>query len=207
MIVELETPRLLLKPLTLADAEPIQAVFPHWEIVRYLTSVVPWPYPPDGALSFLRDAALPAMERGEVWHWTLRLKENPAQVVGSVGLRIGENNRGFWMGLPWQGRGLMTEASEAATDYWFETLGFPSMRIYKAIDNTASRRISQRQGMRMLGVKNHEFVSGVWLTEVWEITAEEWRARRLGGSAVLGESCRSMPGGPPTEPITSSARP
>jgi RimJ/RimL family protein N-acetyltransferase len=27
------------------------------------------------------------------------------------------NNRGFWMGLPWQGQGLMSEAVEAVTDY------------------------------------------------------------------------------------------
>ena len=73
MIVELETARLLLKPLELADAEQIQALFPQWEIVRYLTKAVPWPYPPDGALTFLRDAALPAArafyqpKRRNVW--------------------------------------------------------------------------------------------------------------------------------------------
>ena len=63
------------------------------------------------------------------------------------------------------------------TDYWFDTLGFPLMRIPKAIDNVASRRISQRQGMRVVAVEDHEYVSGTYLTEIWEITAEEWRAR------------------------------
>ena len=181
MTPELETARLLLRPLELADAEQIQALFPHWEIVRYLTKAVPWPYPPDGALTFLREAALPAMERGDAWHWTLRLKENPAQMVGSIGVLKGEVNRGFWTALPWRGRGLMTEASVAVTDYWFETLGFPSMRIPKAIDNIASRRISERQGMRVVAVENHEFVSGTWPTEIWEITAEEWRSYKRTG--------------------------
>ncbi len=181
MTPELETARLLLKPLELADAEQIQALFPHWEIVRYLTKAVPWPYPPDGAVTFLREAALPAMERGDAWHWALRLKENPAQMVGSIGVLKGEVNRGFWTGLPWQGRGLMTEASVAVTDYWFDTLGFPVMRIPKAIDNVASRRISERQGMRVVAVENHEFVSGTWPTEIWEITAEEWRAHKRTG--------------------------
>ena len=67
----LQTSRLLLLPLSLADAGAIQQRFPHWEVVRYLNDRVPWPYPEDGALSFLRDVALPAMARGEEWHWTL----------------------------------------------------------------------------------------------------------------------------------------
>jgi [ribosomal protein S5]-alanine N-acetyltransferase len=60
----LETERLLLRPLEVADAPAAQALFPRWEIVRYLAAVVPWPYPSDGALTFYRDVALPAMERG-----------------------------------------------------------------------------------------------------------------------------------------------
>ena len=60
----LQTSRLLLQPLSLADVDAIQQRFPHWEVVRYLNDRVPWPYPEDGALSFLRDVALPAMGRG-----------------------------------------------------------------------------------------------------------------------------------------------
>jgi len=45
----LQTTRLILRPLELADAEQVQIIFPHWEIVRYLANRVPWPYPPDGA--------------------------------------------------------------------------------------------------------------------------------------------------------------
>ena len=49
----LTTERLLLRPLELADAPQIQAIFPQWEIVKYLTTQVPWPYPEDGALTFM----------------------------------------------------------------------------------------------------------------------------------------------------------
>ena len=52
MTPTLETPRLLLKPLELADAEQTQILFPQWEIVRYLDKIVPWPYPPDGAYTW-----------------------------------------------------------------------------------------------------------------------------------------------------------
>jgi RimJ/RimL family protein N-acetyltransferase len=140
----LETPRLILRPLSLADAEQVQRIFPHWEVVRYLTGV-PWPYPADGALTYYRDFALPAMEQEEEWHWTLRLKSAPEEVIGQMSLmRQENNNRGFWLGLPWQRRGYMSEAVEVATDYWFNTLGFPVVRAPKAIRNTASRRISEK---------------------------------------------------------------
>ena len=65
MTPSLETARLLLRPIELADAPQIQTVFPQWEIVKFLANKVPWPYPPDGALTFLRHIALPAVERGD----------------------------------------------------------------------------------------------------------------------------------------------
>jgi ribosomal-protein-alanine N-acetyltransferase len=175
----LRTPRLILRPLTLADAAQVQILFPHWEIVRYLTTDVPWPYPPDGAYRFFRDVALPAVKRGEAWHWTVRLKSAPKKVIGGIGLMArAENNRGFWIVPQCQRKGLMTEATEAVTDFWFNKLGFPLMRVQKAAANAASRRISERNGMRLVGTIERDYVSGRLPTELWEITAKEWRARR-----------------------------
>ena len=179
MTPELETARLVLRPLALADAEQTQGLFGQWEIVKYLTDQVPWPYPADGAYSYYRDHALPAVERGEEWHWTLRLKSAPERIIGSISLLKNEsNNRGFWLGLPWQGQGLMSEASEVVTDYWFDTLQFPVLRVPKAAVNIASRRISEKNGMRLVAREERQYVSGRLLSEIWEITAAEWRARR-----------------------------
>ena len=184
MIPALETSRLLLRPWELADAEQAQALFPHWEIVRYLNRIVPWPYPPDGAQTWFRNVALPAMERGEEWHWTLRLKSSPTTMIGSISLMRKENhNRAFWLALQWQGQGFMTEACQAVTDYWFDVLKFPVLRAPKAVVNTASRRLSQKCGMRVVATQEHEYVSGCFLEETWEITAEEWRTRRQHGSS------------------------
>jgi [ribosomal protein S5]-alanine N-acetyltransferase len=175
----LETARLLLRPLELADAAQAQIIFPQWEIVRYLNSRVPWPYPPDGALAFYRDVALPAVECGLAWHWTLRLKTDPGQLIGSISLMRGESdNRGFWLAPPWHGQGLMSEACDLVTDYWFNTLKFTVLRVPKAVANTASRRISQKQAMRVVATEDRDYVSGRLLAEVWEITAEEWNAHR-----------------------------
>jgi RimJ/RimL family protein N-acetyltransferase len=179
MTPEIETARLLLRPLRLEDAEQAQALFAQWEIVKYLASEVPWPYPPDGGYTYYRDIALPQVERGEAWHWTLRLKSDPARIIGNISLLTKENhNRGFWLGREWQGQGLMTEASEAVLDFWFDTLQFPVFRVPKAVVNTASRRISEKNGMRVVAMEDRDYVSGRYLTEIWEITAEEWRARR-----------------------------
>ena len=164
--------------MELGDAQQAQLLFPHWDVVRYLSTAVPWPYPPDGAHTFYRDVALPAMNSGDEWHWTLRLKTEPDRRIGSIALmKAANNNRGFWLGLSWHGRGLMTEACEAVTNYWFNTLKFPVLRAPKAVANTASRRISEKSGMRMIASEERDYVSGKLPTEIWEITAEEWNAR------------------------------
>jgi [ribosomal protein S5]-alanine N-acetyltransferase len=179
VIVPLQTPRLNLKPLELADAEQVQRIFPYWEVVRFLAHHVPWPYPDDGAFIYYRDVALPAMARGEEWHWTIRLKSNPSQLIGAIALmRAENNNRGFWLGVPWQGKGFMSEAVDIVTDYWFDELGFPVLRVPKAVANTASRRISEKNGMHMVAVEERDYVSGRLQAELWEITAEEWHAHR-----------------------------
>ena len=82
----------------------------------------------------------------------------------------------------------MMEASSWANDFWFDTLGFPVMRIPKAAANLPSRRISEKQGMRLVGTEMRDYVSGRMLAEIWELTAEEWRARR--SAALPDESSR-----------------
>jgi RimJ/RimL family protein N-acetyltransferase len=77
----------------------------------------------------------------------------------------------------------MTEAAEAVTDYWFDVLKFPVLRVPKAVDNLASRRISEKHRMRVVATETRHYVSGPALSEIWEITAEEWRAQRAGQSA------------------------
>lgn len=181
MTPALETPRLLLQPLAIDDAAQIQALFPRWEIVQYLATVVPWPYPEDGALTYIRDFALPAVGRGEEWIWTLRPKAERARIIGSIGLKqTPDENRGFWLVPAFHGRGLMTEAADAVTDFWFDVLGFPVLRVPKAVANGASRRISEKQGMRVVRVMERDYVGGRMPAEPWEITAEQWRARRRG---------------------------
>ena len=175
----LETPRLVLSPLCSADAPAIQRLFADWEIVRWLNDTVPWPYPDDGAATFVNEIALPAMDKGEAWHWSIKPKVQPDRLIGVISLvDQPDDNRGFWLDPAWQCRGLMTEASDAATDFWFEDLGRQVLRVPKAVANAASRRISEKRGMRVIGRFPKALVSGVHDTELWEIGRDEWRAAR-----------------------------
>ena len=95
--------------------------------MKHPGAVVPWPYPPDGALTFNRDVAIPQMERGAAWRWTMRLKPDPDRMIWAISLRAAESkpgvtNRGFLVAPEFQGRGPATEATEAANGFWFETL-------------------------------------------------------------------------------------
>ena len=175
--VEGKTERLILRPLALDDAGQIQTLFPQWEIVRFLRDIVPWPYPPGGALQYLRDVALPEMERGESFNWTLRLAADPNSIIGFLHLKPGKShNRGFWLDPHHQGRGLMTEACAWANDFWFDVLGQPILRVSKSIANTASRRISIKHGMRVIGTEEANYVSGRQPSEIWELTAADWHS-------------------------------
>jgi len=175
----LETPRLLLRAIQEEDLPQVQAIFPQWEVVKYLNAKVPWPFPPNGVEVFFRESALPARLRGEEWFWTIRRKNDPDRIIGAISLAKTENqNRGFWLIPEMRGQGYMLEACNAVTDFWFEVLKFPVLRAPKAIANEGSRRISEKQGMRMVERSESDYVCGRMPSELWEITAEEWRARR-----------------------------
>ena len=104
------------------------------------------------------------------------MKESPERMIGKISLQQNEwDNRGYWLGLPWQGQGLMTEAIAAVNDYWFDVLGFKVLRAPKAVANIASRRISEKTGMRVIATIERDYVLGRLPAEISEITAEEWR--------------------------------
>jgi RimJ/RimL family protein N-acetyltransferase len=174
----LYTPRLLLRPLHVADAADCQRLFAQWEVVRYLTHHVPWPYPPGEALRHIREDALPAMADGEEWHWSLRLRTPGQPLVGVICVMDeADNQRGFWLDPQWHRQGLMSEACAVVNRFWFETLGRPCLRVSKASLNEASRRLSLAEGMRLVERRQDQYVSGPMEEEIWELTREAWQAR------------------------------
>jgi len=150
----------------------------------------PWPYPEHGGAYFCKKA-LQKMELAQEWTWAIRLKTHPDETIGVITLRDHGNptHRGFWLAIPWQRQGLMTEACTAANTFWFDVLRKPTLLVSKAVDNIASNRVSEKEGMRRAGDMVNELVSGPATMNLWELTAEEWTARR---SQVLPQSGKSL---------------
>ncbi len=172
----LETRRLILRPIRMEDAETVQRLFPHWEIVRYLQAGVPWPFPSDGARSHI-ERELHAVARGEKNVWAITLRAGPGDLIGSINLRAahpGEDNRGFWLGLPWQRQGLMTEAAHAVTAYAFDDLGWQTLTVSNAEPNAASRRLKQAQGAVLVSRSVGLWVSGEGAKETWSLNRDTW---------------------------------
>jgi ribosomal-protein-alanine N-acetyltransferase len=80
----------------------------------------------------------------------------------------------------------MTETVVAVNDYCFDVLGFRALQAPKAMANIASRRISEKTGMRVVATEERDYVSGRFLSEIWEISAEQWREKRTAVRNILG---------------------
>ncbi len=177
----LSTPRLVLRPLEPHDAPTIQREFPHWEIVQYLGSAIPWPYPEDGAQTFV-DGVVANEEESTDFYWAITLTESPENLIGVISLhpKNEASNRGFWLCPKYWRQGLMIEATGAVTDFWFETFGDLPMVVDNATANAASRRVKERIGAEFLEAHEFKFVSGLQPAEKWRITKAIWETYKKG---------------------------
>ena len=176
----LRTRRLILRPVRRKDVPVIQRRFPRWEIVQYLDARVPWPYPPDGAATFV-ETCLGEMERGEKAHWAIVPRSGPADLVGLISLwpddGVCHDQRGFWLDPEYQGQGLMSEAAARITDYAFASLGWSHLWLSNAQENHASRRIKEKQGARLFDLVQGQHVSGQTTRMIWLLDRKDWEAR------------------------------
>jgi RimJ/RimL family protein N-acetyltransferase len=172
----LETERLFLKEATLAHAGDYQKYFNDFDVIRFLSFVVPWPYPEDGAYQHLKNTIVPKQGK-ERWMWGIFLKNNPEEFIGAVELWKDGNpdNRGFWLGKKFWGQGIMTEACEAITQCAFMDLGFEKLVFSNAKGNMASRRIKEKAGACLLDVIPFQFASNEFdEAELWELSKRDW---------------------------------
>ena len=178
----LQTARLILRPLALTDAAAIQRHFNNWNIIQHLASVVPWPYPDDGAETFITRQLERVAAGEEIYHWVLVMRTGDGEAIGVVTFRprLGEpkGNRGFWLAEPYWNRGLMTEAIAAVNDFAFRQLGIESFYVCNAISNVASRRVKQKTGAEFVGYIELPHHNGQSKAEHWKVTRESWLARR-----------------------------
>lgn len=179
-IPTLETARLRLRPLTRSDAPRIQTLFPNPAVVRYLAAAIPWPYPDDGAETFLRDL-LPKIEAQEEYAWAIERKgEEGEGMIGLIALTPSsdEDHRGFWLGESYWGQGYMREAASAVNDFAFEELGMTELLLNNAAPNLASHRLKASSGAEIVRIEDTEYIGGTFKGVRWRLTADAWRHRR-----------------------------
>jgi [ribosomal protein S5]-alanine N-acetyltransferase len=174
------TERLCLRAVGLRDAPAIQKHFNNWNIIRHLSTAVPWPYPKDGARRYLQDLVLPATEQGTMTNWAICLRESPESLIGLIGYRQPQEmgDRGFWLAEPHWGTGLMTEAVVATQDHLFFEQGLGSIRMVTATDNPASQRVKEKSGAVRVGTTRCGHHEGGDDAEAWVVTRERWAAIR-----------------------------
>ena len=109
---------------------------------------------------------------------------------GDVPMEAGEAEIGYWIGVPYWGRGLIPEAVEALLARCFTQLGCRTLWCSYFDGNGQSRRVMEKCGFTYhhstAGAPNP--YNGIAVTHVTRLTREEWRARR--GSAAGGEGDR-----------------
>lgn len=178
----IDTPRLHLRPVIESDVPNIQKYFAHWDIVNFIGGDVPWPYPDDGAATYFKKDIAPN-QNNRKWFWTITEKERPDYLIGMIELRHitpkEKEHLGYWLALPFHGRGYMSEAVAAVLDYGFTVLDFPVITASSHTGNIGSKRVQEKQGMRFLHLRHGTpYHDGVAEHNVLVITREDWLARK-----------------------------
>lgn len=175
-VPDLITERLLLRDISVRDADSYELHFVDYEVIRYLSERVPWPYPTEGIADFIRNDITPRQGKNR-WFWGICLKEEPETVIGGIELwRPGTpENRGFWLGREFWGNGYMTEAAKAVTDHAFTALGFEKLVFANAVGNRRSHRIKEKAGARLVKTEPARFVDPAFTEhELWELKKADW---------------------------------
>jgi len=138
----LETVRLLLRPLTPADAPAVQRLAGDKEVAS-TTLNIPHPYP-DGAAELWIGTLPQAYDCGEAVVFGITLHDG-GELVGTCGLRLelphARAEIGYWVGREYWGRGVATEAATCLSD-WLLDHGRPVVALITVEGNVASERVA-----------------------------------------------------------------
>jgi RimJ/RimL family protein N-acetyltransferase len=114
-------------------------------------------------------------------------------LAGSLSVRFaghpGQGDIGYWIGVPFQRRGLGREALELCAHLAFAHLAASSLTAWVFVGNTASRRVLERTGFTLArSVPGRILKRGARVDE-WHfvLLASEWRRLRSGFRPVREE--------------------
>lgn len=146
----IETPRLEMRPPTLADVEEI-ALMSADRSLGLMTAAIPKPFTVEDARVFVASAA--RRSRPAAMTFSIRRTSDGA-LVGGVGWSTAENGLvelGYWLGVEHRGRGLATEAARAVLDAAFGWTGTKAVTARCRVTNPASRGVLERCGFQWEG--------------------------------------------------------
>jgi len=150
----LQTRRLGLRAFAGGDAERVRELAGAREIADTTISI-PHPYPHGAAEQWIEH--LPQLfEAGLAAHFAITSRES-GELLGSVALRDIEREHlqaelGFWIGVPWWGRGYATEAAREVIRFGFGELALNRIYAHHMLRNPASGSVLRKIGMTQEGL-------------------------------------------------------
>lgn len=87
---------------------------------------------------------------------------------------------GYWLGQPYQGKGIVTKVVKTLTDYAFQQLNMNKVEIRAAVENRKSRSIPERLNFVNEGtIRQAEWLYGHYVDHVvYGILADEWKSNK-----------------------------
>ena len=120
-------------------------------LIRRWLPFLPDPYGPAEAREFLETTRLDAASGSDVT-WAMA-DPGDDRLIGCLGVDLERPEIGYWAHPAGRGRGLTTEAVRLALGYCFShEVGANRMTLRAGVDNTPSRRVAERAGMRLVGM-------------------------------------------------------
>lgn len=164
--LEIITERLILRPLTMADAPTVAQLIT--EKISKNTRLIPWPYGLQDAESWLI-----SMKSDQVFGIFL-----PSQgLIGAVEIALNDGNEiGFWINDGFAGNGYATEAVTAALDYNFSTHPVTTITSSAWVDNIGSQQVHLKVGFEEAGRKQNFWPNRQSEVPVvlYSLTRERW---------------------------------
>ncbi|MGA2395646.1 MAG: GNAT family N-acetyltransferase [Candidatus Lustribacter sp.] len=131
-----------------SDAEPLVPLANDPYIARYLSHVFPQPYTRADAERWLQEQT----NADPVGQFAIEVGGELAGGIGFIlgtGERVGTASLGYWLGRRYWGRGVMTEAVQASTQWAFETLRVRRVWANVMEPNIASVRVLEKCGFML----------------------------------------------------------
>jgi len=175
--VNLDTARLRIRAYSEADIAELVPLIGAREVAA-TTGRIPHPYTVEDARDFLAKIEI---DREVSMVVTLR---DSGGLIGGIGLRLAEEHQhaelGYWLGVPYWGRGYATEAAREMLRYGFDDLRLHRIFASHFKNNPASGGVLRKIGMGYEGCQREhvrkwdQFVD----SELYGILRREWQISR-----------------------------